>query len=110
MRSRLRARFGVVVALDRLGRSLSTVIRTIKTLTAAGVCTPYGKASTTAPPTGRMLAGIVAALAEHEHEHERELVHERAAADRRTGHVHARGIQRLPSRDGQPWARAGRVG
>jgi len=106
MRSRLRARFGVVVALDRLGRSLSTVIRTIKTLTAAGVCTPYWKASTTPPPTGRMLAGIFAALAEYD----RELIHERAAADRRTGHVHARGIQRLPSRDGEPWARAGRVG
>ena len=40
-----------------------------------------------------MLAGIVAALAEYD----RELIHERAAADRRTGHVHARGIQRLPS-------------
>lgn len=110
MRNRPRARFGVgvgvVVALDRLGRSLSTVIRTIKTRTAAGVCTPYGKASTTAPPTGRMLAGIFAALAEYE----RELIHERAAADRDPGHVHGRGIQRLPSRDGQPWARAGRVG
>ncbi len=42
MRSRLRARFGVVVALDRLGRSLSTVTRIIKTLTAAGVwLAPY---------------------------------------------------------------------
>ncbi len=50
------ARFGdtvVVVALDRLGRSLSSVIRTIETLTEAGCCCAgCGRSSTTPPPPG----------------------------------------------------------
>lgn len=67
----------IVVALDRLGRSLSGIIRTIETLTEAGVLLRSLREgidySTT---TGRMLAGIFAALAAYE----RDLIHERAAA------------------------------
>lgn len=44
----------VVVALDRLGRSLSGVIRTVETLTERGgcCCARCGKASTTPPRPG----------------------------------------------------------
>jgi len=83
----------VVVALDRLGRSLSGVIRTVETLTAAGVLLrslregiDYGTA------TGRMLAGIFAALAGYE----RELMHERAAAAREAARLRGRHTGRPP--------------
>lgn len=69
----------VVTSLDRLGRSLSGVIRTVETLTESGVLLKSlreGIDYSTA--TGRMLAGIFAALAGYE----RELMHERAAAAR----------------------------
>jgi len=67
----------VVTALDRLGRSLSAVIRTVETLTAAGVLPrSLREGIDYSTPTGRMLAGIFASLAEYE----RELMHERAAA------------------------------
>lgn len=67
----------VVVALDRLGRSLSGIIRTVETLTEAGVllCS-LREGIDYSTVTGRMLAGIFAALAAYE----RELMHERAAA------------------------------
>jgi len=69
----------VVVALDRLGRSLSGVIRTIETLTERGVpLRSLREGIDYSTPTGRMLAGIFAALAGYE----RELMHERAAAAR----------------------------
>ncbi|WP_211254596.1 recombinase family protein [Cellulomonas cellasea] len=69
----------MVVALDRLERSLSGVIRTIETLTTAGVLLRSQREGIDyATPTGRMLAGIFGALAEYE----RELMHERAAAAR----------------------------
>lgn len=69
----------VVVALDRLGRSLSGVIRTIETLTEAGVMLrSLREGIDYSTATGRMLAGIFAALAAYE----RELMHERAAAAR----------------------------
>lgn len=67
----------VVVALDRLGRSLSGVIRTVETLAEAGVLLrSLREGIDYSAPTGRMLAGIFAALAGYE----RELMHERAAA------------------------------
>ena len=54
----------VVVALDRLGRSLSGVIRTIETLTEAGVqLRSLREGIDYSTATGRMLAGIFAALA-----------------------------------------------
>jgi len=67
----------VVVALDRLGRSLSGIIHTVEALIEARVLLRSlveGIDYSTA--TGRMLAGIFAALAAYE----RELMHERAAA------------------------------
>jgi len=69
----------VVVALDRLGRSLSGVIRTLETLAGTGVLLrSLREGIDYSTPTGRMLAGIFAALASYE----RELMHERAAAAR----------------------------
>jgi len=69
----------VVTALGRLGRSLSGVIRTIETHTAAGVLLrSLREGIDYSTPTGRMLAGIFAALAGYE----RELMHERVAAAR----------------------------
>ena len=69
----------VVVALDRLGRSLSGVIRTVETLTKAWVLLrSLREGIDYSTPTGRMLAGIFASLAEYE----RALMHERAAAAR----------------------------
>jgi DNA invertase Pin-like site-specific DNA recombinase len=84
----------VVVALDRLGRSLSGVIRTIETLTEAGVLLKSlreGIDYSTA--TGRMLAGIFAALAGYE----RELMHERAAAARARGRHTGRPAKLTPA-------------
>jgi DNA invertase Pin-like site-specific DNA recombinase len=66
-----------VVALDRLGRSLSAVIRTIERLTEDQVLLrSLREGIDYSTSTGRMLAGIFAALAEYE----RELIHKRAAA------------------------------
>lgn len=69
----------VVVALDRLGRSLSGIIKTVELLDSRGVLlrslrenVDYGT------PTGRMVAAIFAALAEYE----RALINERATAAR----------------------------
>jgi len=83
----------VVVALDRLGRSLSGVIRTVEALTEAGVLLRSlreGVDYLTA--TGRMLAGIFAALAAYE----RELMHERAAAAREAARARGRHTGRPP--------------
>ena len=69
----------VVLALDRLGRSLSGVIRTIGTLTERGALLRSlreGSAYLTA--TGQTAAGIFVALAGYE----RELMFERAATAR----------------------------
>jgi DNA invertase Pin-like site-specific DNA recombinase len=72
----------VVIALDRVGRSLSAVIRTVEKLTEAGVLLrSLHEGIDYSTSTGRMLAGIFAALAGYE----RELMHERAAAARRRG-------------------------
>ena len=69
----------VVTALDRLGRSLSGVIATIETLTEHGVLLrSLREGIDYSTPTGKMLAGIFAALAGYE----RELMHERASAAR----------------------------
>jgi DNA invertase Pin-like site-specific DNA recombinase len=76
----------IVVALDRLGRSLSGVIRTVETLTETGVLLrSLREGIDYSTATGRMLAGIFAALAAYE----RDLIHERAAAARAA--VRARG-------------------
>lgn len=83
----------VVVALDRLGRSLSGVIRTVETLTAAGVLLrSLREGIDYSTPTGRMLAGIFTALAAYE----RDLMHERATAAREAAHLRGRHTGRPP--------------
>jgi len=83
----------VVVALDRLGRSLSGVIRTVETLTEAGVLLrSLREGIDYSTATGRMLAGIFAALAAYE----RELMHERAAAARAAARARGRHTGRPP--------------
>jgi len=82
-----------VVALDRLGRSLSAVIRTIERLTEDQVLLrSLREGIDYSTSTGRMLAGIFAALAEYE----RELIHERAAAARAAAHLRGRHTGRPP--------------
>lgn len=77
----------VVIALDRLGRSLTGVIRTIEALTKAGVVLrSLREGIDHSTPTGRMLGGIFAALAEYE----RDLMHERAAAAREAARLRGR--------------------
>lgn len=83
----------VVVALDRLGRSLSGVIRTVETLTESGVLLrSLREGIDYSTPTGRMLAGIFAALASYE----RELMHERAAAARAAARARGKHTGRPP--------------
>lgn len=83
----------VVVALDRLGRSLSAVIRTVERLTQTGVLLrSLREGIDYSTPTGRMLAGIFAALAQYE----RELMHERAAAAREAARRRGRHTGRPP--------------
>ncbi len=83
----------VVVSLDRLGRSLSGVIRTMETLADAGVLLrSLREGIDYSTPTGRMLAGIFAALAGYE----RELMHERAAAARAAARARGRHTGRPP--------------
>lgn len=92
----------VVVALDRLGRSLSGVIRTVETLTNAevllrslreGIDYSTSTGRMLAGSTGRMLAGIFASLAEYE----RDLIHERAAAAREAARLRGRHTGRPPT-------------
>ncbi len=83
----------IVVALDRLGRSLSAVIRTIERLTEDQVLLrSLREGIDYSTSTGRMLAGIFAALAEYE----RELIHERAAAARAAARLRGRHTGRPP--------------
>jgi len=77
----VRAGDRVVVALDRLGRSLSGVIRTIETWTEGGVLLrSLREGIDYSTAAGRMLAGILALAA-----YERELLCEWAAAARARG-------------------------
>jgi len=83
----------VVMALDRLGRSLSGIIRTVEALTEAGVLLrSLREGIDYSTATGRMLAGIFAALAAYE----RELMHERAAAAREAARARGRHTGRPP--------------
>jgi len=69
----------VVWKLDRLGRSLSHIVRTVEDLTKRGIhvrsLTDGADSST---PTGRMMIGLLGTMAEYE----RELINERSAAAR----------------------------
>jgi DNA invertase Pin-like site-specific DNA recombinase len=78
----------VVVALDRLGRSLAGIVRTVETLRERGIMLrSLREGIDYSTPVGRMVAGIFASLAEYE----RELIHERAAVARQA--ARARGKQ-----------------
>ncbi len=82
-----------MVALDRLGRSLSGVIRTLEDLRAAGVLLRSPREGIDyAIPAGKMLAGIFAALAGYE----RDLLHERAAAARHAARARGQHVGRPP--------------
>lgn len=75
----------VVTALDRLGRSLSTIVNTLVDLGKRGIYVRTLRESIdTSTSVGRMLAGIFASLAEYEKEliAERAAVARQAAADR----------------------------
>ena len=81
----------VVTALDRLGRSLTGVIATIESLIDAGVLLrSLREGIDYSTPTGKMLAGIFAALASYE----RELMHERASAARAAARARGQHIGR----------------
>lgn len=80
-----------VVALDRLGRSLSGIIATIDTLQSRGVLLrSLREGIDTTSAVGRMIAGIFASLAEYE----RTLINERASAAREAARVRGRQVGR----------------
>ncbi len=69
----------VVAALDRLGRSLAGIVRTVEELRGRGILLrSLREGIDYSTAVGRMVAGVFASLAEYE----RELIHERAAAAR----------------------------
>ncbi len=81
----------VVVALDRLGRSLTGIIQTVQTLTERGVLLrSLREGIDYSTPVGRMLAGIFGALAEYE----RSLIAERAEAAREAARVRGQRVGR----------------
>jgi DNA invertase Pin-like site-specific DNA recombinase len=78
----------VVVALDRLGRSMMHVIETVEVLNARGIVLRSLRESIDfSTPIGKMMAAVFAAMAEYE----RDLIKERAAAARAS--ASARGKQ-----------------
>jgi DNA invertase Pin-like site-specific DNA recombinase len=80
-----------VVALDRLGRSLSGVINTIEQLSDRGILIrSLREGIDYSTPVGRMIAGIFASLAEYE----RTLINERAAAAREAARARGRPVGR----------------
>lgn len=81
----------VVVALDRLGRSLSHMVKTIEDLQARGVnLRSLREGIDFATPTGRLQAAIFSAMAEYE----RELIRERATAAREAAAARGRQVGR----------------
>jgi len=82
-----------VVALDRLGRSLSGIIRTVDTLHERGVVLrSLREGIDYSTAVGKMVAGIFASLAEYE----RTLINERAAAAREAARTRGRPVGRKP--------------
>lgn len=82
-----------VVALDRLGRSLAHVVRTIDDLQQRGIAIRSLREGVDfSTPMGRMLAGIFASLAEYE----RELMRERAADAREAARARGKQVGRKP--------------
>jgi DNA invertase Pin-like site-specific DNA recombinase len=84
----------VVVALDRLGRSLSEMVKLLEWIIAEGITLrSLREGIDLNTPTGRMLAGIFASLAEYE----RALIMERAEAAREAARARGRQVGRPPS-------------
>lgn len=81
----------IVVALDRLGRSLSGIIRTVETLIAKGVhLRSLRESIDTTTAVGHMLIGIFGALAQYE----RTLINERSVAAREAARARGRHVGR----------------
>lgn len=81
----------VVVALDRLGRTLPGIVKTVADLTGRGiVLRSLREAIDTGTAVGNMLVGIFAALAAYE----RELINERARAAREAAAARGKHIGR----------------
>lgn len=86
----------VVVALDRLGRSMIHVLETIQTLQDRGIHLKSLRESIDfSTPTGRMLSGLFALLAEYE----KDLIKERAAAARKAASLRGKVAGRPRSLD-----------
>lgn len=84
----------VVIALDRLGRSLSEMVQLLGWLVEEGIeLRSLREGIDLTTPTGRMLAGIFAALGEYE----RELIKERAEAAREAARIRGRQVGRPKS-------------
>jgi DNA invertase Pin-like site-specific DNA recombinase len=81
----------IVVALDRLGRSLPGIIKTVATLTERGVILRSQRESIdTGTAVGEMLVGIFGALAQYE----RTLIAERAEVAREAARTRGRQVGR----------------
>ena len=94
-----------VVALDRLGRSLSGIVRTVETLQQRGiVLRSLREGIDYSTPVGRMVAGIFASLAEYE----RTLIAERATAAREAARARGRQVGRKRAID-QPKIEQARI-
>src|SRR6516162_1499473 len=102
----------VVVGIDRLGRNAAEVMTTIRELGERGiVLRSLREGIDTSNATGRMVAGVLASLAELE----LELGRERRSAAREARRVRGQaigrqGTQRLQSRSGTADARQRRIG
>jgi DNA invertase Pin-like site-specific DNA recombinase len=99
----------VVCALDRLGRTLTGVVKTIDELQSRGVILRSLRESVDfGTPTGRMIGAVFGALAQYE----RELMLERVAAAREAARIRGRLTGRPPAltREGVLAARQMREG
>lgn len=95
-----------VVALDRLGRSLSGIVRTVETLQRRGInLRSLREGIDYSTPVGRMVAGIFASLAEYE----RTLINERAAAAREAARLRGKPVGRKPRLNAEQVALARRM-
>lgn len=95
-----------VVALDRLGRSLAHIVRTIDDLQQRGIAIRSLREGVDfSTPMGRMVAGIFASLAEYE----RELLIERAAVAREAARARGKRVGRQPKLTPEQGATARRM-
>ena len=95
-----------VVALDRLGRSLSGIVKTVEDLHGRGILLrSLREGIDYSTAVGRMVAGIFASLAEYE----RTLINERAAAAREASRVRGKHVGRPARLDAEQVALAKRM-